>query len=211
MDFIFYLTIKDYPICYIAWNTLLGGIPFFLCFLMFRLSKSLDHKMKNFKLFVLFVFWLLVVPNAAYIVTDVRHLNGFCPDTMHDNCMQNAWMIFFFFVYGFWGWLLHFYSMEQFYVFLKNNITKRYAIYFPLLISPVLAIAVMLGLVERYNSWDMLSRPLVVINTAISYFLELNSFFNLVVFSLAIAFMYYFGKVLFRPIEKVPLLNKLIK
>ncbi len=205
----FDLTINDYPISYIAWNMILGIIPFFLCFCMFRLNKT-KNAIKYLYLTVLFLLWLVFLPNSSYILTDIRHINGFCPNTIADVCNNNAWMIAFFFFYGLWGWILYFYAIEQMRVFWKRYISFKYSFYFPILVSPVAAIGLLLGLVDRLNSWDLIFRPFIVFKTAFNYLIIFNNFFNLIIFSIVLFFLYYIGKIIFKPIKGIRFLDKLI-
>ncbi|RLC35998.1 hypothetical protein DRH27_05940, partial [Candidatus Falkowbacteria bacterium] len=101
------IAINNYEVIFIAWNLFLLIIPFFLCRLLFILYnankfKSLPHKI--FGLAIAFL-WLLFIPNTIYVIADMRHIIGFCPVNEKNICIENAWMIMFFFIYASIGWV----------------------------------------------------------------------------------------------------------
>ncbi len=189
---------------------ILGLTPFFLCYILFYLQKVKNKVRKLYELLIFF-FWLIFLPNAPYILTDIRHINGFCPNTATDICVNNAWMIAFFFLYGLLGWILYFFAMEQMILFIKRNISQKLSFYFPVLISPVISLGLLLGLVDRLNTWDVIFRLDLVINTTLTYFTTFNNFVNLIVFTICLLAMYYVGKIVFKPLGEIKIVNKFIK
>lgn len=204
------LTINDYPISYIIWNILLGIIPFFLGYAIFRLQKIKD-KFKQIYQLIIFFIWLAFLPNVSYILTDMRHINGFCPNTITDICVNNAWMIAFFFLYGLVGWILYFYAMEQMIVFIKRNISKKLSYYFPIIIAPIISLGLLLGLVDRLNTWDVIFRLNLVFSSALTYITVFDNFVNLLVYTFALLIIYYVGKIVFKKIEEIKILRRFIR
>jgi len=200
------LTINDYPISYILWNTILGAIPFFLCYTMFSFQKLKNKVKKVYQLFF-FIIWLVFLPNAPYILTDIRHINGFCANTVDDICAVNAWMIAFFFIYGLFAWILYYYTLAQMIVFIKTHFSCRFSKYFPIIISPIISLGLLLGLIDRLNTWDIIFRPGFVIKSSLAYFSFIDNIINLFVFTVCLLIMYYLGRLLFQPIEE----NKIFK
>ena len=76
-----YFFIHGYPLLVIAWNLLLLLVPFGLVFYLKKIWRKRD--LSKFTLYLITVglgfLWLLFIPNAAYIITDVRHLLDYCP------------------------------------------------------------------------------------------------------------------------------------
>ncbi len=204
------LTINDYHISYVIWNIMLGLIPFFLCYNIFRLQK-IKNKIRQLYQGLIFFLWLVFLPNAPYILTDMRHINGFCPDTINDICVNNAWMIAFFFLYGLIGWILYFYAIEQIIIFIRKNISSRLSCYFPVIIAPVVSLGLLLGLIDRLNTWDILFRLDLVLQVSFLYFTDFNNLLNLIAFTFLLLVMYYAGKFVFKGIKEIKILDKFIR
>ncbi len=203
------LTINDYPISYILWNIILGAIPFFLCYAIFYFQR-LKNKTKKIYQFLLFILWLVFLPNAPYILTDIRHINGFCANTIDDICVVNAWMIALFFLYGLFAWVLYYYALEQMIIFIKKHLSYQLGRYFPIIISPIISLGLLLGLIDRLNTWDMVFRLDFVIKTSLAYFSSANNILNLFVFTICLLVMYYLGDLLFQPIKENKIFKKFI-
>jgi hypothetical protein len=58
----------------IAWNLLLAWIPFWLALIVYDRSRS---GASTLTLGAAAVLWLLFLPNAPYILTDLKHIDGF--------------------------------------------------------------------------------------------------------------------------------------
>jgi uncharacterized membrane protein len=194
------MEINGYPLFYIFWNLFLGLIPFFLASQMFRLSRR-RNLWSILGLAGLFVLWLAFMPNAPYIITDMRHINGFCPNTISDICVSNAWLIFFYFIYALFGWVLYYYALEQMIVFVDKYLNKVLAKLLPLILSPIIAVGLLLGLIDRLNSWDLVARPFLVIQRASNYISDPQQFRNYLVTTSSLILLFYCAKILFRPIS----------
>jgi uncharacterized membrane protein len=204
------LTINGYAIIYIPWNFILGILPFFLCYLVFK-KTWLTGYMEVFYRFFWFFIWLLFIPNTAYIITDVRHINGFCSTNYHNICPENAWMIVFFFVYGLIGWILYYYTLEQMLYYLRTKFSEKISFIFTLLIIPTISLGILLGLINRLNSWDIFKRFETVIESALFYFTKIEAIALLIAYSLSLYGLYYLGKFILKPIESVKILKKFLK
>src|SRR3989344_5936187 len=102
------LDINGYHLLTVLWNIILASIPliiFFVAKKYWRKTKLARLYEKIIFLFLL-LFWLLFLPNAAYIMSDIRHLINYCPIySPYRVCVDNAWMIMFFFAYSTLGWV----------------------------------------------------------------------------------------------------------
>ncbi|MBA4196890.1 MAG: DUF1361 domain-containing protein [Chitinophaga sp.] len=129
-----------------AWNTFLAIVP-----LLFsrRLSKQLSF---NFKAIVLIVCWLLFLPNAPYIVTDIFHYMKRPPVPM--------WYDLLIVMIATWnGLLLGFISLLQVEQFLTSYL-KPFWVKASVIVSLILCgYGVYLGRFLRFNSWDILTNP----------------------------------------------------
>ena len=194
------LTINNYPIITIFWNLFLLVVPFFLCRKIY--SLWLANKFKNTKeiilAFILFFIWLLFIPNTAYIITDVRHIAGACPLNENRICIENAWMVLFFFSYSIAGWLSYVFLLNQMKAVIENIWGKSGKIIFLVSLPPLTALGVLLGLVNRWNSWDIFLYPGEVITGTLAYFTDWTYLKNLLLYSFFLYFLYFIGNYFFK-------------
>ena len=133
----------------IAWNLLLAWIPFLLALIVYERAGDGGP---TAALTSLGLLWLLFLPNAPYIVTDLKYVGrGGGVPVLYDVLLLSAaaWT----------GLLLGLTSL-----FLVHAVAKR-------LVGPVNAWAfvvgavalssfgIYLGRVQRWNSWDVFARP----------------------------------------------------
>jgi uncharacterized membrane protein len=133
----------------IAWNLLLAWIPFALALVVYERARSGGSTPS---LALLGMLWLLFLPNAPYIVTDLMHVgqSGGVP-VLYDVLLLSAaaWT----------GVLLGLTSL-----FLMHAVARRLlgAVNAWALVVGVLGLSsfgVYLGRVQRWNSWDVFVRP----------------------------------------------------
>lgn len=196
----FDLTINGYPIIFIPWNLFLMIIPFFLFLSIVAYWKRTFGKslLDKFFLTIITIVWLLFLPNAAYVIVDVRHLNGFCPVSQLNNCVAGLWMIMLFFTYAFLGWVGFVYNIKIMRDFLAGIIGKIKADIFEIIIIPLISLGVLLGLIQRWNSWDIIASPGAIISDALMYFYHWPFAKNLLIYSLFFYILYYGGNLMFR-------------
>ncbi len=199
-NFLFsYPTINNYEIIYIFWNLLLLIIPFLLCAYLIKYWSTTKYKKAYQKIVavLLGLLWLLFIPNTAYVITDIRHLLGFCPLSRTNVCLHNAWMIMFFFLYASLGWIAYVYLVKQMEWLIKEIWDKTIAFIYIWTIVPVISIGILLGLIYRWNSWDIFLTPLAVGSDALKFFTDLTHFKNWAIFTLALYLLYFVGEYLF--------------
>src|SRR6476646_113453 len=133
----------------IAWNLFLAWIPFVLALVIYDRNRS--HASLP-ALGVAAVLWLLFLPNAPYVVTDLKYINGFSGASALYNVVllaSAAWT----------GLLLGLTSL-----FLVHAVARRLVGAFNAwaLVVGALALSsfgIYLGRVQRWNSWDVFVRP----------------------------------------------------
>ncbi|MEI6597256.1 MAG: DUF1361 domain-containing protein, partial [bacterium] len=198
------IAINHYQLVTVVWNIFLVLLP-----LAFYLLLKLCWRRSGFKKFyqkaaavILFIFWLLFFPNTAYIITDVRHLLDYCPlDSPERVCPANAWMIIVFFIYSCFGWV-SFYYLLKLMSNLANEIFKKLRPgFFAALIIPVTSLGVLLGLLNRFNSWDVFLFPLWLFKVFLVYFLDINYLIDWLIFTLGLYLLYFIGDVIFRKVK----------
>jgi uncharacterized membrane protein len=133
----------------IAWNLFLAWIPFGLALIVYGRGRS---GAATAALRATAVLWLLFLPNAPYIVTDLKHIDGFkgVPALYEVVLLASAaWA----------GLLLGLTSL-----FLMHAVARRLVGAFNAwaLVVGALALSsfgIYLGRVQRWNSWDVFVRP----------------------------------------------------
>jgi uncharacterized membrane protein len=192
--------VNGYPFLMMVWNMLLAMVPFMFFLLLTRYWKKTKFKKVGQRIGagVLFFFWLIFLPNAAYIIADIRHLIDFCPVNSYVNvCVAGAWQVMFFFVYSVWGWVFFTIYLGQMRQLLTEVFNKRIAKLIILAIIPVMSLGVLFGLTERFNSWDLFIYPLAISQYLLRYMTSWGYSRNWLSFTAGYYILYFFGNYLF--------------
>lgn len=201
------LAVNHYQLATVVWNIFLVFLPLTFYLLLKSRWRRTGFKKISQKAaaVILFIFWLLFFPNAAYIITDIRHLLDYCPlDSPNKVCAANAWMIIFFFTYSSFGWAAFYYLLKLM-SDLFNEIFKfkrRSLDFFAALIIPLTSLGVLVGLLNRFNSWDVFLFPLWLLKALAVYFSNINYFLDWLIFTLGLYLLYFAGDVIFRKIKE---------
>ncbi|NUN64384.1 DUF1361 domain-containing protein [Pseudanabaena biceps] len=178
---------------WMGWNLFLAIIPLVLSYILFtnRASKRLS---KNPVWWLGLGLFILFLPNAPYIITDIIH---FVDDSRSLDISSNG--IIFVLIPQYMAFLLiGFQCYVVSMINLVNYLTKIKLIKNPLwteiTITFICAIAVYWGRVNRLNSWDVFTQPRFVIKEAISNLESHNFFFGTVLFFIVFSILYFFFK-----------------
>lgn len=191
--------VNNYPILTIAWNIFLMIIPFVLGLIVFYYYKKYieDKKWQYIIASVLsFGLWILFVPNTAYIITDARHLSTLCQASSNYRvCIEDAWYIPFFFTYALIGWIGYVVIIGQMKNFIKKIFGRIWGNAFVLGLVPLISIGVMLGLLDRWNSWELFIMPKAVLKNVWLYFTEPAYLLDFVMYTILLYGLYYLGEL----------------
>lgn len=144
----------DSPVfVFLIWNLILAAIPFLI-------SSSLNatNNFKKSKLILLPVLalWLLFFPNAPYIITDLFHLKSRAPIPMwYDTILlfSAAWN----------GILLAFISLYDIESIINRIFKKNVSRLFVITALSLSSLGIYIGRYLRWNSWDIVTQPQVLI------------------------------------------------
>ena len=130
---------------FLIWNLFLAWIPYWI-------SMSLEKINHKWMAVPLLAAWLVFLPNAPYIVTDLLHV-GYHPP-VH---MWHDMMLIFSFAWT--GLLLGFLSLLDVQRYLQKNVGKNWSNLLVWITIILCAFGVYLGRYQRWNSWDIISQP----------------------------------------------------
>lgn len=193
--------INEYAISFVIWNLFLLLLPSLICALMIDLWQKTGYKKIGHWLSAgfLFVLWLVIIPNSAYVIADIRHITGFCPPSENRICSENAWHIMFFFTYGLLGWLAFVYFLNQMKYLIEVVLGASLAKIYIFAMMPIVSLGVLLGLVDRLNTWDLIFHPVFVFKTVFLYFSDFFYLRNFLLFTVFFSILYLIGNFLLKP------------
>jgi len=192
---IFKLEINHYPISFIIWNIALAIVAVILANWAAKIFLS---KKKWFIKLGAILVWLALLPNTAYLMTDARHIIDYCPPYSYGRvCLYNAWMTLFFFAYASVGWPTFVLALRPLKKAMTKYFNKTIGLIFMFGACLLSALGVLLGLVNRFNSWNLITNPLKVIKVALTYFSDSVSMFNLFMMFIVLVFLYLVGEKIF--------------
>ena len=194
------LQINDYFVAVFFWNILLALIP---CFIVFRMANGFHLKgwtnigtIPKWSFVGLFLIWFFFFPNTAYLFSDIRHLANYCDqlDAMRI-CPNQAYLVPIFLSYAMVGIPTFYYGLSKMSYVLSKLFGAAVGRIFPVLMIPLTALGVMIGLVDRFNSWDIVFHPFSIVKIALAYFLGDVMSWNLLSYTLMLYGIYYFIKL----------------
>jgi uncharacterized membrane protein len=139
-----------YSLIYILWNILLAFIPFFISSILLYLKQN--NKLKDYLFILLGLLWLLFLPNAPYIVTDLIHIGVVrSVPVLFDSILL--------FTSAYVGLMFGMYSIFH----IENILIYKYSKNVTLIITTTILLlasfGIYLGRFFRFNSWDVFVAP----------------------------------------------------
>ena len=138
---------KDIYLLFLIWNLFLGYIPFFLS------SEIKNTVPGTYKFYLLILGWLLFLPNSFYLLTDFVHLH-------HNSDLQylfDALLLACFSIAGFYAGIS---SMLHIHGLLEMKYSSQKCRRLIVILCYLVSFGVYLGRILRFNSWDILSKPI---------------------------------------------------
>jgi len=174
---------------FLAWNLFLAWIPYLLSGI-FRSLKKFEHN----RWLATFVFggWLLFLPNSPYLLTDLVHLS---PRTGVPLWYDALLIVLF----AWTGLLLGLISMIRVHRYIQASFSEWLSRLLLLVILLSCSFGIYVGRVLRWNSWDLVVRPLALMKSLSAQFLHpfhhLQSCGMTLSFSLFLGLSYYSVRV----------------
>jgi uncharacterized membrane protein len=144
----------NYSLDFMLWNLFLAFIPLGLSFWLFR-SATLP----SVGWWLGFFLFMLFLPNAPYVLTDVIHLiqliRADLPLWMVTLALVPQYMLFL--LLGFEAYVISLLNFRHY--FFRKQKLQRYYLAIEWLIHFLCGIGIYLGRFPRFNSWDLFTHP----------------------------------------------------
>lgn len=132
---------------FLLWNLFLAFIPLGL-----TMYIRATPKLPKWTLIVLLTIWLLFLPNAPYIITDLMHLRR--------SASALIWLdVLVIGSFAFTGLIAFYITIMDFKFIIKKQFKFKYIKYSVIVIYFLCGFGAYLGRYLRFNSWDIISQP----------------------------------------------------
>lgn len=164
-----------YALQWVSWNTALAMIPVIAAYYIRRLSVQFGRGLKARLLAVLLgVIWLAFLPNTCYLLTEWRHFldavgySQLFARWKNDSrsALELATYMMFYLAYSGVGVLTFTLAIRPIAMSARERGATLWVWGFPFFLA--MAVGVYMGLVLRFNSWDLFLRPTQVWAVAIA-------------------------------------------
>ena len=137
--------LRSTSLAYLVWNLFLAWVPYLITAYGIKKGASLARFVP------LFVLWLLFFPNAPYMVTDVIHVAS---------GVHHVWLdALEFFFFAWIALMLAAISLREMHSFLRERMSRAWSEVSVIAICALASFGVYLGRFQRWNSWDIFTRP----------------------------------------------------
>ena len=138
---------------FLVWNLVLAVIPYLIT------TYLSVHNLPRKLTFALLLVWLLFIPNSFYIITDLVHVVRSDEHLFYFDLL----LICSFAVSGFLLGILSLQSAET--ILQKTSQNQRFTSYVIPMICFLNGFGIYIGRELRFNSWDIISNPIHLIET----------------------------------------------
>lgn len=182
---------------FLVWNLFLAWLPFLfaLMVVVFRQSKL--------ALGAFGMLWLLFFPNTTYLVTDLIHLN----QTNYIPIWYDAIMLFSFALTGLMLGLLSLYFVHA---VVQSHFGQAFGWLFVMITAVLGGVGVYIGRFLRWNSWDVFTNPITLLNDLVHNLFNPDLFFKAfvttgmltAVFMVAYIILFLLPRITLEPVTK---------
>jgi len=165
------------PYLFLIWNTFLAWIPLGLAVMIDLVSLLHSRSVRRGLYLIVGLLWLFFYPNAAYLITDLLH-----PFVRYPTQSSHFWedisfwnhlnTVFFTAIIGLALGSLALASVHQL-------VRRAYGSFvgwcFAIAVLLLSSFGVYLGRFIRWNSWDILRSPFIVLRETAKYFMQIDN------------------------------------
>jgi uncharacterized membrane protein len=143
----------DHRYTFLFWNLFLAWVPLIAAAFAFALARRGVGAFVG----VLIAVWLLFFPNAPYVLTDFIHLHGNGPSPLwYDALMLSS--------FAWTALMLGFASLYLIHVIIEQRAGAAMGWGVVVCVLGLASFGVYLGRFARFNSWDVVTRPHLVLS-----------------------------------------------
>lgn len=168
---------------FLIWNLFLAIVPYFLSTSIYTNFFDKDKKIQNT---IYAVIWLLFIPNTFYIITDFTHLH-------YNNALQFGLDFLIISCFSFAGFYLGLLSLHHIHLLSIAKYGNKIGNLYVLTISFLSSFGIYLGRVLRFNSWDIVSKPIELVFTSISALFNIET----IIYTLQLGSIIWISYILF--------------
>jgi len=182
---------------FLVWNLFLAWLPFLfaLMVVVFRQSKL--------ALGAFGMLWLLFFPNTTYLVTDLIHLQ-------HTNYIPIWYDAIMLFSFALTGLMLGLLSLYFVHAVVQNHFGQAVGWLFVMITAVLGGVGVYIGRFLRWNSWDVFTNPVTLLNDIAINLFNPDLFFKAfvttgmltAVFMVAYVILFLLPRISLEPIPK---------
>lgn len=154
----------DKSFLFLFWNLFLAAIPLFISIVLLHYAKS----KKLYQIIPFLIIWLMFFPNAPYMLTDYRHLQGSYGLTFVIDFIT----ILYFALIAFSMAVISLNDIRQ---ILSAHMNRNLLMLVIIIICLLSGFGVFIGRDMRFNSWDLVSKPIEVISESVNGFFNFHS------------------------------------
>ncbi len=172
-----FLFTGDYTYFFYPWNLVLAVLPYLF-------SRQLNAGNKKWINALLLTGWLLLLPNAPYLITDVFHF--------HQRYGVPLWFDLVLVISGAWnGLLLGLVSLMQTERFLAVQLKPLWVKLICVAVALLCSYGVYIGRYWRFNSWDVVAQPKALFKASAHSVFHPHQSIQLWAFTVAFAALFY--------------------
>ena len=145
----------------LMWNLFLAYVPFAITSWMQKRPQRIQNR---YNWYACFIIWLLFIPNAPYILTDLFHL--------FDGGVPVWYDLFLIFSFAWNGMVLGYLSIRSMEKMWSRRHTRWPAWLFTFPVMFLCSLGVYIGRYLRYNSWDVVKDPVTLMSDMTDMFLH---------------------------------------
>lgn len=165
---------------FLIWNLFLAIIPYVLSS---NIYSNFFDSTKKFQNCVSAFIWVLFIPNTFYILTDFTHLH-------FKDSLQFGLDLLILSSFSFAGFYIGLLSLHHIHQLTMAKYGNKMGYLFIVSISFLSAFGIYLGRVLRYNSWDIISKPIALVYTSIEALFRIETIIYTIQFGLMILISY---------------------
>jgi len=178
---------------YLLWNMFLAFVPYIISLTLYNLYKI--KRINNYLLIAGFVFWLLFIPNAHYLITDLIHLD----EVKHAPILYDSFLVF---SSALVGLLFGLYSLSHIEEIIKDNFSIKKTKLIVSILIILIGFGIYLGRFLRFNSWDFFVNHISLWQEIKIIFSGVNSFYNVLLYTILFSSFIYVSFEMWKNIKK---------